>query len=195
MIIVVDGYNVLKQVKGAREISNSERERFIALLHQYGKLKGNKIVLFFDGGLTQWPSRERHKGIEVIYSGITQSADDCIKHYLKDHPNYDLLLVTSDHELGLWASHIQVPSINSIDFYQLMIREHSNAHTSNQQQHQGQLIKTSYESDESVDRLMQETVEVIHSKKDDIIAVPRTAVDNQRLSKKERKLLQKIKKL
>ncbi len=190
MIIVIDGYNVLKQVKGAREITHNERERFIALLHQYGKLKGNKMVLFFDGGQTQWPSRERYKGIEVIYSGTGQSADDCIKHYLKDHPNYDLLLVTSDHELGLWASHIQVPSIHSIDFYRLMMQE--TTHKPEQHKPLGQLIKTTDEAHESIDLLMQE-VDTVYSKKDDLVG--EHASDKSRLSKKERKLLQKIKKL
>lgn len=190
MIIVVDGYNVLKQIKGSREITHHERERFIALLHQYGKLKGNKMVLFFDGGQAQWPSRERYKGIEVVYSGTGQSADDCIKHYLKDHPNYDLLLVTSDHELGLWASHIQVPSIHSIDFYRLMMQETTVKHE--QANVSGQLVKTTDHANSSIDQLMEE-VDTVYSKKDDLVVTHNPY--ESRLSKKERKLLQKIKKL
>ena len=51
MIIVVDAYNLLRSVPPYKKnISDKERAYFIAQLSAYGKRKGHKMVIVFDGG-------------------------------------------------------------------------------------------------------------------------------------------------
>src|SRR5579863_9041291 len=101
MIIVVDAYNLLRSVPPYKKtITDRERVAFIAQLSAYGRRKGHKIVIVFDGGPYEWPHKENGKTVQIVYSGIHESADDYIKEYVDAHKAKDLLLVSSDSELN-----------------------------------------------------------------------------------------------
>ena len=86
MIIVVDAYNLLRSVPPYKKtITDKERMQFIAQLSAYGRRKGHKIVIVFDGGPHEWPFKENMKVVTVVYSGIHESADDYIKEYIEAH--------------------------------------------------------------------------------------------------------------
>ena len=94
MILVIDAYNVLKSVFWKNHISESLRNQFIKQLAGYARKKGHKIVVVFDVGPYDYVTKDRIKGIAVIYSGVHESADDVIKRYLKEHSAKDLWLVS-----------------------------------------------------------------------------------------------------
>ena len=124
MIIVVDAYNLLRSIPPYKKnISDKERAHFIAQLSAYGRRKGHKIVIVFDGGSHEWPFKEHLKVATVVYSGIHESADDYIKVYIESHHTKDLLLVSSDAELNQWAERLNIPSIDSPAFYDLLHQE------------------------------------------------------------------------
>ncbi len=57
MIILIDGYNVLKQVYPSTQISEAQRQQFINQLRSYGKIKQHKVVLVFDAGPFDRPTK------------------------------------------------------------------------------------------------------------------------------------------
>src|SRR3970282_2010442 len=100
MIIIIDGYNVIKQLYGEHYVDERQRNRFIHMLSSYGLRKKHKIVVVFDGGSHLWPSQEVVAKVKVIYSGAKETADEVIMNYIDNHLTKELLLVSSDNELG-----------------------------------------------------------------------------------------------
>src|SRR5690349_11587596 len=78
MILIIDGYNVLKQVYG-KQIDEKLRTHFIKKLQQYASKKGHHLIVIFDGYFHDDASYTKSKRLEVIYSGLNLSADDVIK--------------------------------------------------------------------------------------------------------------------
>src|SRR5690349_924443 len=104
MIIVLDAYNLLRAIPPYKKtISQKERAQFIAQLSAYARSKGHKVIIVFDGGPHEWPFKENMKFVQVVYSGMHESADEYIKEYIEIHKAKDLLLVSSDTELNRYA--------------------------------------------------------------------------------------------
>lgn len=194
MRIIIDGYNMLKSILEAREISEHERSIFLAQLARYARRKGHKIIVVFDGGPYQWTHKEVQFDIQVIYSGMHESADEYIHEYLIDHQTKDMLLVTSDHELRLMASALSITSITTQDFHQL-VREALRPVPETEMK-PGQLIKMTEQENKELDELMREATATIPIKEDDLAArAHRLYKKGKKVSKRERLLLQKLKKL
>ena len=189
MVIIVDGYNVLKQAKGIRA-SEAEKQTFIKMLARYAAQKQHDIILVFDGGYSLYPSKERHEGIIVIYAGIHQSADDYIKKLLDQGKNKEALLVSSDNELGLFAHHRNIPSIGALDFFKLV---HEKKDKTGSLVAGNQLQKFSTASaNRELEQLMEEETKNVPFKKEDEVQKRKR---EQQKSKHEKKLLKKVKKL
>jgi predicted RNA-binding protein with PIN domain len=202
MIIVVDAYNLLRAVPPYKKtITDQERAKFIAQFSTYGRRKGHKIVIVFDGGPYEWPFRENMKTVQVVYSGIHETADDYIKEYLEAHKEKDLLLVSSDRELNNCAARFNISSIDSSSFYQFLY-EGSAAKKSSPAKQQDEIVKLSQDKEfhgnaqDILDRLMIEASKNVSEKSEDV-SVPHKehAVKHNQLSKEERMLLKKLKKL
>ncbi len=196
MIIIIDGYNLLKQRFFAQEISEKQRNAFIAQVGIYAKRKAHKIVVVFDGGPYEWANKERMSGVYVVYSGTNETADEYIKRYLDQHRAQDLLLVSSDRELNVHASHLDIPSIGSHDFYQLLleaVREKKGEIVAPE----GTIKKLHESESEELDALMEQASEKVPLKAEDMLVQKEVKITKGRhkLSKKERKLLKKLKKL
>ena len=99
MKLIIDGYNLLKHIVGADFVDEQRRKMFIEQIARYSHKKMLPILLVFDGGPSIYPSREKHNGVEVVYSGTKESADDYIKQYIEDVPTHNLMLISSDREL------------------------------------------------------------------------------------------------
>jgi predicted RNA-binding protein with PIN domain len=191
MILLVDGYNLLKYINPYRDITEHERMLFLHQLKRYARYKKHKVVVVFDGGPYQWPHKEQVAGIKIIYSGARDTADAVIMHYIADHKTKDLLLITSDHELNLFASKHTIVSIGSDDFYRLF------QEGLQEQQEEVQEISVTLDEDElesDLDTLMAQASEMVPCKEEDILPneVPSRS---SRSSKKDRLLLKKLKKL
>ncbi|TET33396.1 hypothetical protein E3J61_04070 [Candidatus Dependentiae bacterium] len=189
MILIIDGYNLLKHIDPHHDISEHERTVFLHQLKRYARRKKHKIVLVFDGGPYQWPHKELVNGIKVIYSGERDTADTVIMRYIADHKTQDLLLISSDHELNLFASKYDIASIGSDDFYPLFkqgIQEYPE---------EVEEIEVSIdEGDLDLDALMEQASEMVPCKQEDITPSD-VHLRTGRSSKKDRLLLKKLKKL
>ncbi len=120
MILVIDAYNVLKQVSPEIFIQEPQRTHFLHQVARYGKAKGHKMVVVFDGGPYDRPYKQQGKGIVIVYSGTQESADDYIRSYIEQTKTYELLLISSDRALCKWALQRGVESIDSVAFYAII---------------------------------------------------------------------------
>jgi predicted RNA-binding protein with PIN domain len=121
MIIVLDGYNFIKQSPELRRLEQIElqkaREALIDQLTQYKRLKGHPINVVFDG----WQQGrmaghpERSKGIGVIFSKAGEKADDVLKRLAADKKG-GILIVTSDQEVASFAEKKGAHVVSAADF-------------------------------------------------------------------------------
>lgn len=194
MILVLDGYNILKQVTSTTT-SEKERLHFINQLARYAKIKGHTVVVVFDGGPTTWPSQELIQGVVVMYAGTRLSADDYIKQYMQAHKRREVLLVSSDRQLCLWVANLQIESMDAIVFYRLMhavVEEHTQQAPSKG----NSVVKTTTEKNSEVDALMEDETSSYAGRKSEIEYTYDTRKrPSRRLSKGERQIMKKIKKL
>lgn len=195
MIIVVDAYNLLRAVPPYKKtITDQERVKFIAQLGAYGRRKGHKIVIVFDGGPHEWPFRENMKTVQVVYSGIHESADDYIKEYIEAHQAKDLLLVSSDSELNHFAARYTIPSIDSSSFHQLVHEELRTKTLSFEKTNV--VVKLAHDTPDDIDALMMEASKTVPVKSEDFsTGASGREVKKPAVSKHERALLKKLNKL
>lgn len=196
MIIVIDGYNVLKQSLKQTQITDRAKQHFFVQLNNYSNAKGHTIIVIFDGGPYWGTDIEKIGRITVVHSGSKESADDYIMRYLDIHKGKDLLLISTDRLLCRHAWDLNIESIDAIDFYQLLQEE--TAQKPSKPQNNRSVIKLTERNQPELDMLMQEASNLIPPKKEP--TVDDTRPTNQKrpsktLSKKERLMLKKIKKL
>ena len=95
MQIIIDGYNLIKQLFNVSKVSEKKRDSYIQQLISRAKAKSHTLVIVFDGGSYGFPTQEYLNGNLIIYSGYKESADDVIKKYVSDNRHLHLLLFTS----------------------------------------------------------------------------------------------------
>lgn len=195
MVIIIDAYNMLKQILRSREIAERERTYFLSLMGKYAYNKRHHMVIVFDAGPYEWQHKERIHGMQVVYSGLHETADDYIKHYIHTHQESDLLLVSDDRDLNNYAARFSMPSISPYDFH-LLVQEALRAPESHRLRSDHVATKLSDTESEDIDILMQEASRNVPTKREDMPNITQTGLgDGKKLSKEERKLLQKLKKL
>ncbi len=191
MIILIDGYNVLKQLVPQAAVTDKERRDFITILGKYARRKKHTLILVFDGGPYDWAHKERISHITVIYSGMHETADQLIMHYLDDHQTKDLFLVSSDNELGLFASALEIPSIGSEDFFSL-VKQALKGAAPIENNHEPVTLSNDATN---LDQIMEEGSKSVPIKPEDVEPSQVRSSSSKRSSKLERKLYQKLKKL
>ncbi len=154
MIIIIDGYNVLKRFHGVT-VSDAQKSAFINLLGRYMKKRNHRILVVFDGGPHFWPLVEKQKGVAVWHSGERQSADDLIIAYAHEHKNKDIVAVTADGEIVKKVGQADVQVIDPSFFYE-KVKEVCTSHSVKAPTHYTGIEKLSDEDDEMVDALMFE---------------------------------------
>lgn len=187
MIIIIDGYNVLKNWYQHTTITEKERHEFLVKIGRYGRKKRHKMVVVFDGGFYEWPYKEKRAGVTVIYSA-RESADEVIAQYLEDHKYKDILLVSSDHELNLAAAQLKIVSIGSEEFSYLLkeaLLKMPDKHDT---------VITVDDQETNFDRIMEKATEVIPHKDDDTPSKERV-LSRTHPSRHDKVLLKKLKKL
>ena len=193
MIIVIDGYNVLRAAFPGPHTTSNQKEYFVKQLGVYAKQKGHKIVLVFDGGSNDRSTKMREHGVYVVYSGYRESADDYIKRYVEDHKAEDLLLASSDREIRDAASRVGIESVGGFSFYK-KLQAYFEKTLAQQGEQSGKSIKITDDAHPELDALMEESG-TVHSKVEDEQVGHSRKSASTKLSKKERKLSKKIKKL
>lgn len=196
MVIIIDGYNLLKLCYGDVHIDERQRNLFLRDVGRYGMRKGNQMVVVFDGGPYDRWSKEVMNKVVCIYSGTQQSADDYIKDYIEDHAKKDMVLVSSDRELLRHADRYNIPTIAAGVFLRLL-KEALVADHAGGAQGVSELVKTSAHENEELDALMESIGNVTVQKSEDLSEqIRRDRLSHgSKLSKRERHLVKKIKKL
>jgi len=194
MILLIDGYNVLKQVFPAEIVGQRERKRFIEHLGKYGKKRQHKVVLVFDGGPYERDWQEKVAGVYVVYSGTLETADDYIRRYLEKNKKLDLLLISSDRELRSAAARLNIESMHSPEFYKMVVATLRSG--SKKTAKETEVVKTSEGKNVQLDEIMREGSKKVPSKVEDLIRPERSRKSKaHQPKKKERKKLKKLKKL
>ncbi|MGB3941890.1 MAG: NYN domain-containing protein [Candidatus Manganitrophaceae bacterium] len=76
MRIIIDGYNFIGRQKGLRGDLQEKRRLLIEELAVYRRIKGFSVTVVFDG--SGRGGEERIGGVEVLFSGYGESADEVI---------------------------------------------------------------------------------------------------------------------
>lgn len=120
MIIVIDGYNLLKQLIKTNFATEKQRQWFITTMSHYAHMRKHMLVIVFDGGSDLRPTWTKKGQVSVVYSGVKTSADDYIKEYIQEYDQRELLIVSSDRAVTNFAFSYAVPSIDALVFFQLV---------------------------------------------------------------------------
>lgn len=120
MNIIIDGYNLLKQLLTREMVLEKERAWFFNLARAYAKKKRHSLFIIYDGGPYERPTTDQKGQVTVIFSGRKESADDVIKSIIEDQVLRNVLLVSTDRQLNAHAAGYDVPSLDSLDFYEFM---------------------------------------------------------------------------
>jgi predicted RNA-binding protein with PIN domain len=104
MNIIIDGYNMIRQIPSLQQEENrsleSGRTALVELVGSYRETRGFPVTVVFDGksGLSESDFREVSAGVEIIYSGRGRTADDVIKRII-GNLGESVVLVSADREL------------------------------------------------------------------------------------------------
>ncbi|HZW61464.1 MAG TPA: NYN domain-containing protein [Candidatus Babeliales bacterium] len=191
MILIIDAYNILKQLYPAHYITDTQRISFLGLVRKYTKRKDHRAIVVFDGGPYDKPWIEQHNGITIAYSGIHESADDYIRDYIVKNREQDLLLVSSDNSICSWANKFKRESIDAMTFYAILQHEAQEQMYADVE-NESILVKTSDRKNPELDALMKQ-IENVPRKKEELKQERKGTA--QRLSKKDRKMVKKASKL
>ena len=190
MNILIDGYNLLKQLL-TKNITDKERQWFHERAAEYARKKGHVLSIVYDAGPYNRLTKETQGRITIIYSGFRDTADDVIKDYIDRKVLKNMLVVTTDRALNRYADDQGVPSIDSLDFYEFM-KEGGSPVVAGYKKSSGQTQKMRPEQkNDELDRLMEEGTAILQYKQE----FTEDEDDGYTFSKKERRLMGVVKKL
>lgn len=127
MLIIIDGYNVIRQSEALRRFERKSleagRDALIGKLAAYQNKKGHDITVVFDGGQSDWIDEGRDKAgrINIFYSRFGERADDIIKRIAAQAAG-DVIVVSSDREITSYVERLGKTPLASPDFETLMNR-------------------------------------------------------------------------
>lgn len=211
MIVVIDGYNMLRQIfPGIKGKLDAQRNYLIQQLSSYKAQKKDSIrdiVIVFDAGPINRATREVHHGIVVMYSGQSSNADEWIIQYVQKHKEQELIIVTKDRGVIQACKPYNIQELDGQSFYQI-IRDTlltTNSAPTNKitlyDQNIQKYDQTEFEDEinhkidrSELDFLMQKESSFIQEK-DEVERKEEKKSKAKALSKKEKKLYAALKKL
>ena len=211
MILIIDGYNLLKQIfPGVKGNLDKQRNAFIQQLAYYKSKKANQIneiIVVFDAGPSNHATRIVKSGIVVVFSGVKSSADAWILHFVERNKDKELLVVTLDRALREACQKFHADTLDVYEFYKLL-QQNLLTHASQSFAPQHQIIEKYEEIDskeninthidsQALDLMMEQASIQMPEKlqadvAEEIVSRKGKAVA---LSKKDRRMFKKIKKL
>ncbi len=98
--IVIDGYNLIGSEKGLTGNLEAQRDSLVRQLQRYQESKGYPITVVFDGWRSGWRHEveERSGGITVIFSQLGEKADSVIERLAREMGS-GCVVVTSDRQV------------------------------------------------------------------------------------------------
>lgn len=124
--LIIDGYNYIHRIRTGSTIDGSNlemlRREFLERLFQYKKDRGVRITAVFDarGGYNLGRQRESYKGIDVVYAGEGESADDVIIGWIREK-RAGRIVVTSDRAILDEAKKAGVPFMTPVAMEQSIV--------------------------------------------------------------------------
>lgn len=121
MHIIVDGYNMIRQLDSLRRSERysleAGRQALIRLISLYKKKRSHKLTVVFDGWESGSPLEERDfaSGIYIIYSKLGEKADDVIKRMVRSKEE-EVVVVTSDRDIISFVERKEGAVISPRDF-------------------------------------------------------------------------------
>ena len=211
LIVIIDGYNLLKQIfPKVRGKLDKQRQKFVEMLGYYKKKKAREIkeiIVVFDGGLLRHAERQTKAGVVVVFSGQKSSADEWILNFVKKNKEKQILLVSMDRELIDKSGRFGVDNIKVFDFYQIIQNSILDSVVGGFDGSDSQFLHKfddklddfqegfGHEDDKALDLLMEQ-YSMGKEKKDDSCEDKSSRKSKaQKLSKKEKAIYKKIKKL
>ena len=167
-----------------------QKKAFIERLATYARATGHQMIIVFDGGGMSYLTREKVHGIKVLYSGYRQTADDVIKELIERHYKEEAMLASSDRELQTYAGSHGVINVGAMNFKTLVDER---LELKPRLPIAGSTKKLHDEVDEALDALMMGDEQKVPLK--DAIKEDAEAPHAKTLSKSDRAILKKIKKL
>ena len=194
MIVIIDGYNVIKQALGAAHISHAQRNQFVAELVNYLRRKKLSGVIVFDGGEYSYPHSTRQGAIETIFSGYKEKADAVIMRYIDAHLSNELLIVSSDREIRQYAHARNKQTIGAPEFYAQYVCKKDEPVSAPLRT---ELRKTAQDAPIELDELMREATKNIKNKdaEEQSGHIQQRSSSAHKTSKKERKQQRLLRKL
>lgn len=116
MILLVDGYNVLKSQLASKYADEHDRHRFIQQLIKFANRKNNRLIIVFDGGSHPWDLSEPYGEHDVMYSGYKQTADVVLRKLIARYRGYDVMVISSDREVVRYAKHHGLTPLSAQEF-------------------------------------------------------------------------------
>jgi uncharacterized protein len=124
--LIIDGYNYIHRIRSVHstDTSNLEllRREILERLFRYKKDRGVRITVVFDarGGCSLGRQRESFKGIDVVYSGDNETADDVIIGWIREK-RAGRIVVTSDRAILDEAKKAGVPFMTPVAMEQSIV--------------------------------------------------------------------------
>lgn len=125
MLIIIDGYNLIRQSDNLRRYEQKSleagRQALIARLKEYEKRKKHQIAVIFDGGQSDWidEGRDREGKILILYSRFGEKADDVIKR-LAAKTAGEVIVVSSDRDIASYIRHLGKTPLSSPEFEKIL---------------------------------------------------------------------------
>jgi predicted RNA-binding protein with PIN domain len=122
MPYLVDGNNVMAQIRGWHKDRGKARRRMIRDLVRFVAANRAKVTVVFDGtGDADFPDGIVYKSVRVLYAKPGSDADSRIKEMVgRASYRRDLIVVTSDKPLGSFVAHKGAKVMRSGDFRRLL---------------------------------------------------------------------------
>lgn len=127
MIIIIDGYNLIRQSDVLRHYEQKSledgRRALLGWLADYVKIKRHKAIVVFDGWKSGNPDeqRDREGPVDIIYSRYGERADDVIKRLAQTTPG-DVIVVSSDRDIASRVTRLGKTALSSPDFEAIVCR-------------------------------------------------------------------------
>lgn len=184
MQILIDGNNLLCNLYKTDRVTQELRQAFIKTIQAYMRIKSHNIILFFDGGLYNYPIKSRLGLLTIVDAGTKQTADDVIISWCLELPDKQVVVVTSDRSLQKKIQSTRAIVITSQQFGSRLT--HALRDTSRLKKIEGIITQWGESKDTELDELMRQAAKKITTSKveDKELNLDRTTI--QKKGKKER---------
>lgn len=124
--IIIDGYNLIRQSAELSRLDRRDlqegRDALLALLASYKKIKGHRITVVFDGtdAYSLYRQRDQAKGIRVLFSRRGETADTVIKR-MAAREREGALVVSSDRDVAGFAMSQNAAAMGSTAFMEKLL--------------------------------------------------------------------------